>query len=446
LRISEPNDAFEQEAERVANEVMAGGQNKLEWSLSKVQIGAPLQRKCPCGGPAGAEEECEECKKKESLQRRAASSATPTVVPSIVHDVLRSSGQPLDGETRGFFEPRFGHDFSKVRIHTDAKAAESAQAVSALAYTVGRDVVFGAGQYAPATSQGRELLGHELTHVVQQSEATASTQAFPVSEPAGVGEQDANRVPDRMKLGTRAKAATPLAQPVQTRPITGLSLSRKVVAGKVHCTPGKHGAPSDPVAELTSADDNAGLFAALAMAFATIESVSVGLAKVTGAPVRPFPAYQARFGLPPAVRGGFMNRLSGKVEAKQEDAIAGELDLLGDRLKLISDKFDADIDYTCTSNCPAGKDAFASFGTSAIGLCPGFWKGSGPQRATLLIHEAAHMIWANVGHGANYTHASCYANFVADLLNAPPTTPECVAQAAPSAPTTPTRAPTRPTP
>ena len=65
-------------------------------------------------------------------------------------------------------ESKFGHDFSQVRVHTDARAAESTRAVNALAYTVGRNVVFGAGQYEPGTSEGRRLLGHELTHVVQQ--------------------------------------------------------------------------------------------------------------------------------------------------------------------------------------------------------------------------------------------------------------------------------------
>jgi hypothetical protein len=97
-------------------------------------------------------------------------------VAPIVHDVLRSPGQPLDAETRAFMEPRFGHDFSRVRVHTDAKAAQSAKAVNALAYTVGRDVVFGAGQYAPQSQAGRRLMAHELTHAVQQSQVSGTIQ------------------------------------------------------------------------------------------------------------------------------------------------------------------------------------------------------------------------------------------------------------------------------
>src|SRR5207244_11233244 len=85
------------------------------------------------------------------------------------HEVLNSPGQPLDESTRAFMEPRFGHDFSRVRVHTDSQAAESARAVNALAYTVGPDIVLGADQYKPGTLAGRRLLAHELTHVLQQS-------------------------------------------------------------------------------------------------------------------------------------------------------------------------------------------------------------------------------------------------------------------------------------
>jgi len=136
--------------------------------------GSVLQRACACGGPSGETGECEECgKTRLSLQRSARRPELGALssggVPPIVHDVLRSPGQPLNPGARAFMEPRFGHDFSHVRVHTDARAAESARTVNALAYTVGRNVVFGAGQYAPGTGNGRRLLAHELTHVVQQS-------------------------------------------------------------------------------------------------------------------------------------------------------------------------------------------------------------------------------------------------------------------------------------
>jgi hypothetical protein len=133
-----------------------------------------LQRKCACGGSAGPDGRCAECAANKTLQRQSAGSVRSGIAPAIVQEVLRSPGQPLDAQTRAFFEPRFGHDFSKVRLHADARAAESARAVDAIAYTVGRNMVFGTGRYQPATRAGRELLAHELTHVVQQAGATES--------------------------------------------------------------------------------------------------------------------------------------------------------------------------------------------------------------------------------------------------------------------------------
>lgn len=101
-------------------------------------------------------------------QRTALNQVAPDTVPPGIYQVLHSPGQPLDVTTRAFMEPRFGHDFSHVRVHTDAQAAESARAMNALAYTVGQDIVFGARQYTPDTLEGQHSLAHELTHVVQQ--------------------------------------------------------------------------------------------------------------------------------------------------------------------------------------------------------------------------------------------------------------------------------------
>jgi hypothetical protein len=94
-------------------------------------------------------------------------------VPPIVNDVLNSPGCPLDATTRTQMEPRFGHDFSHVRVHTDGKAAKSTRAVNAVAYTVKQDIAFDAGKYAPQNNDGQELLVHELAHVVQQSRGIA---------------------------------------------------------------------------------------------------------------------------------------------------------------------------------------------------------------------------------------------------------------------------------
>src|SRR5690348_2379195 len=80
---------------------------------------AQLQRKCACDGSSSHESDCEECKKKKVQRRASGNAAGPAIAPPIVHEVLRSPGQPLDKQTRAFFEPRFGHDFSRVRVHTD---------------------------------------------------------------------------------------------------------------------------------------------------------------------------------------------------------------------------------------------------------------------------------------------------------------------------------------
>jgi hypothetical protein len=108
------------------------------------------------------------------LHRRAAGApAGGTAAPPIVHDVLRSPGTALDERVQAFMGPRFGHDFTHVRVHTDARAAQSAVAVGARAYTVGQDIVFASAAYAPGSADGRRLIAHELSHVVQQRHARA---------------------------------------------------------------------------------------------------------------------------------------------------------------------------------------------------------------------------------------------------------------------------------
>jgi hypothetical protein len=163
LRIGEANDAFEQEADRVADAIMAGSSGGPLWSLSRMSIDAPLQRECDCGGSG----KCSACREGKALQRKPAGPAREGHAPSIVHEVLSSPGRPLDRSTRNFFEPRFGHDFGHVRIHTDARAVESAHAVDALAYTVGRNIVIDS-ERVPDTEKSRRLLAHELVHTVQQ--------------------------------------------------------------------------------------------------------------------------------------------------------------------------------------------------------------------------------------------------------------------------------------
>lgn len=162
LTVNQPGDQYEQEADRVAEQVMRMPDRAVR-----------LQRKCGCGGSTSGTS-CVECGGGlPILQRRPTSQGGSPAVPSIVHDVLRAPGHPLDQSTRGFFEARFGHDFSHVRVHTDARAAVSAAAVNASAYTVGPAIVFGGSKYAPQTLAGQRLLAHELAHTIQQQSMPA---------------------------------------------------------------------------------------------------------------------------------------------------------------------------------------------------------------------------------------------------------------------------------
>ena len=146
----------------------------MQSSHSRQRGTAFCNANAPVGGTPGPTGECGNCRKKRlSLQRKTRNSEletrTDSPVPPIIHEVLRSPSQPLDPATRAFMEPRFGHDFSQVRLHADTRAADSAKAINALAYTVGRHVVFGAPQPVSAANvESQRLLAHELTHVVQQ--------------------------------------------------------------------------------------------------------------------------------------------------------------------------------------------------------------------------------------------------------------------------------------
>ncbi len=168
LVVGAANDAYEQEADHVANQVMrmpdSGPGNEPGSEPGSEQI----QRVCTeCESELQRQPMEEE---EEELQPKAMPGEQASVTPAVESAIggLRGGGVPLGNELRGFFEPRFGHDFSDVRVHADDRAAGVAGAVNARAFTLGNDIVFGPGQFSPATSDGRRLVAHELTHVVQQ--------------------------------------------------------------------------------------------------------------------------------------------------------------------------------------------------------------------------------------------------------------------------------------
>lgn len=180
LAISEPGDVSEREADRVVDHAM----KMSPAEVSRIQHGHMAQR---------------------LVQRRTTSTATGLAeAPPIVHEVLRSPGQPLAPATRAFFEPAFGHDFSDVRVHADAKSEESARTINALAFTIGQNIHFGAGEYQPASSQGKRLLAHELAHTVQQRGIDAGTQwlsAARMAPEADHLEREADRAAEQVVTG-----------------------------------------------------------------------------------------------------------------------------------------------------------------------------------------------------------------------------------------------------
>jgi hypothetical protein len=139
--------------------------------------------------------------------------SSPGPIPSGARDGLQSLSHPLEPATRSFMESRFGHDFSRVRVHSDARAARAAGSIGASAYTVGQDIVFGSRQYAPSAGPGRRLLAHELTHVVQQAGAGngPSGQERPL-------ETEAARASERVSLGEPAVVNGQSAPGVQRNP------------------------------------------------------------------------------------------------------------------------------------------------------------------------------------------------------------------------------------
>src|SRR5262245_4986435 len=167
------------------------------------------QSKCGCGASAGVTGECAECaSKKLTIDRRLKDDGAHAAAPPSVDEVVRSSGQPLDAETRKTMESRFGHDFSRVRVHTDERAAESASEVNAIAYTIGQDVVFAQDKYSPDSREGQTLLAHELAHTVQQSHAASHPGTASIGARDSALEREADRAAEGWSRGTHIGAMT----------------------------------------------------------------------------------------------------------------------------------------------------------------------------------------------------------------------------------------------
>ncbi len=329
-----------------------------------------LQRKCSCGGSgAGVDDQCENCRA-HALQRKAVGSA-PLAVPASVHQTIGAAGRPLDADTRGFLEPRFHHDFSRVRVHTDVSAAESAQEVGAAAYTVGHNIVFAPGRYAPASQEGRTLLAHELAHVVQQESGDPGRL---VSAPAWA-EKEADSAATQVQSGAAHSLNLGRA---------GLNLSRQGTGG------GGTKPPVDPVIE-----------AARAAAF-----TRVLLARDRVGGLGPPPPNDPQTGTPMPDINAYENQQKARRYASlffewpnpNMDQIHS---ILGSMLTALSPGMPVTRANASDPNC-GSRDGYVIDHKPPIVLCPAFFTSSPEEQIRTMVHESAHRAGIGQPKGEGY--------------------------------------------
>ena len=202
------------EAVRVPIASAASARHDVAPPRRAVTIGRAPRALQRCPGNAGCG-----CDHQPQGRNGTGSAAIPAVVRTVLRD---GSARSLDSGVRKTFEARFSADFSQVRVHVGSQAAESAKAVSARAYTVGRDIVFGAGQYAPGTTSGQRLLGHELTHVVQQSGAVSAAGGLELGATGTAAEIEADRLSMLSELDGGAVSEASATATVQRQFVTPL--------------------------------------------------------------------------------------------------------------------------------------------------------------------------------------------------------------------------------
>ncbi len=373
LAVSEPGDPYEQEADLVAEQVM--------------RMPAPTLQP-PCASCSTTSTPCRGCGIGELVQRKTEnfSEGTNSIRDNFVQSL--GPGQPLDTATRAIVEPRFGRDFSNVRVHTDVGAARAAQQVNALAYTTGHDIVFGAGQYMPHTPDGRKLIAHELAHVVQQSRLeTAHIQRTPASKVSCSG-------------------ATPLRVP---------------------------GAPpvdiADPVGVITAAENRANQ-----MFDDVIDELDFTRQRIIGGEPVGWPT------ISDAIAQGL--RLMGldpddrAVWTAPTGTGQRSVTLLLRRLRLIRSTIGAGSFFffclgtgrrslgTCVPEAGqpdicGGAEAATCPGEFFTAFCPTFWTISAENQAAAIIHESSHNFATFIGHTGRFTNAECFARLVQVYADVP---------------------------
>jgi hypothetical protein len=382
LTIGAPTDKYEQEADQVAAAVMLmpDGRGKRPFDPGS-SAGEHIQRMCP---------ECEEElhrkpineDEEELLQTKAVPGHTPALAPGVASDIqtVRGGGSLLPESARQFFEPRFGHDFSGVRIYTDERAAESANKINALAYTIGRDIVFGAQQFSPETTTGKSLLAHELTHVVQQGGGSPSSGA-------GAAPPQVQRLV-RTSSVTCPAAATGIANPhTGSSDRRASSLLTTAITRITNAQAVRAASPADP------------------------DVVAVG------------GALNTVFHLDPAVEDSWTGAAPSvrlPVILRRLQAAQSYIDSVVFTINCIPN---GGAGYTipgcANSTCAAGTEAFSCHTNPVeMVLCPDFWALGLDQRGRTWMHEVMHITFGFIDDWGqpNVHNAHCYAQFVA-LLN-----------------------------
>ena len=238
LAISQPDDPDEQEADRVAEQIMRD-ESPASIGAASAASRSAVHRTCAACSAGGTT--CPTCAAEGTLQRQAGSGnphaahgshGSQPASPSRPNlRALQGGGQPLAGPIRAFFEPHFGVDLASVRVHTDHSASQAAGAIDALAFTLGPDIAFARNQFAPETPAGKRLLAHELTHVVQQSHAVNPQR---IARDPGTQVPTVSGRPPAVPVPAPASALAAPPVPVPTS-ATGPSLSPAPFGQPVAC-------------------------------------------------------------------------------------------------------------------------------------------------------------------------------------------------------------------
>jgi len=330
--------------------------------------------------------------------------------PASVREVLRSCGHSLDAETRAFFEPRFRHDLGKVRIHADSRAAESANAVGARAYTVGNHISFGTGAYQPRDREGRRLLAHELAHVVQQSQATRDSPGEAHLE------ADADHAASTVISGGFYPRLASARQAVLQRQAQGGGARTPTSA-----------APNAPNARQQSLIDDARRAAAIRCQTAMFRVRAI-------VPAGPANAVDASAEM--AARARSLARLMFDWNDPNMEQIG---DIVGSMVTFLTSGVQVMIAAAGDPEC-GQRAAYVRGLRPPIVLCPTFFASSPEQRVRTMIHESAHL--ARIGSAAlgesycvdfdcatpcgNFDSADSWAHFVHCLSGQTPDKPTTI--------------------